>query len=500
VTSAGTATRETVTHALIDLERTVDHVIETNEVPGLSVAVVYRDEVVHLQGAGLRTAGSHDAIDPDTVFQLASLSKSIASTVVAAIVSDSKVTWDSCIADVDPAFQLAEAYPTAHVTIRDLFAHRSGLSGNAGNDLEGLGFTREEILRRLRHLKPASSFRSTYAYSNFGLTEGGVAAAKAAGLSWEDASDVYLYEPLGMASTSSRHSDFVARTNRASLHVPVDGKWTPLAQRNPDAQSPAGGVSSTARDLAQWVRLELANGSYAGKPLIKPDAIGQTHRPLMDRGPHHLTGVPTFYGLGWNLEMRRSGAVWGHAGAFSQGARTVALLVPGEQLGIVVLTNAFPTGVPEGIADTFLASVLGGDTQRDWIADWNKVFESLFGPAIDVAQNAYGHPPADGSPALPLSSYAGTYTNDYLGTVSVIEARGGLMVKLGPGGERAFPLTHFDRDLFVYRPYDEMPNLPVTATFTIGHDRQASTLTLADLNDSGQGVLARVAAEKRSLG
>ena len=165
---AGTATRETVTHALIDLERTVNHVIKTNEVPGLSVAVVYRDEVVYLQGAGLRTAGSHDAVDPDTVFQLASLSKSIASTVVAAIVSDGKVKWDSRIADVDPAFQLAEAYPTAQVTIRDLFAHRSGLSGNAGNDLEGLGFTREEILLRLRHLKPASSFRSTY--SNFGLT------------------------------------------------------------------------------------------------------------------------------------------------------------------------------------------------------------------------------------------------------------------------------------------------------------------------------------------
>jgi hypothetical protein len=203
--------------------------------------------------------------------------------------------------------------------------------------------------------------------------------------------------------------------------------------------------------------------------------------------------VPTFYGLGWNVEFRSSGTVWGHAGAFSQGARTVALLVPAEQIGIVVLTNAFPTGVPEGIADAFLARVLGGDVQRDWLADWNKMFESLFGPAIEEAQKAYGHPPADGSPALPLSSYAGTYTYDYLGTVSVIEAHGGLMLKLGPGGERASPLTHFDRDLFVYRPYDEMPDLPVAATFTIGHDRQASTLTLADLNDNGQGVLARAA-------
>jgi hypothetical protein len=213
----------------------------------------------------------------------------------------------------------------------------------------------------------------------------------------------------------------------------------------------------------------------------------------MDCGPHKLTGVPTFYGLGWTVEMRSSGTVWGHAGAFSQGARTVALLVPAEQLGIVVLTNAFPTGVPEGIADTFLASVLGGDVQRDWIADWSKLFESLFGPAIEEAQKTYGHPPANRSPALPLSSYAGVYANDYLGTVSVAEADGGLVLKLGPGGARSFPLTHFDRDLFVYRPNEEMPDLPVAATFTIGHDRQASTLTLADLNDNGQGVLTRAA-------
>ena len=109
------------------------------------------------------------------------------------------------------------------MTIRDLFAHRSGLSGNAGNDLEALGFTRDEIMRRLRYLKPASGFRSTYAYSNFGITEGGQAAAKAAGLSWEDAAEARPYRRLGMASSSSRHGDFLARANRASLHVRFNG-------------------------------------------------------------------------------------------------------------------------------------------------------------------------------------------------------------------------------------------------------------------------------------
>ena len=488
------ATRETVTSALPDLERLAQHLIATGEVPGLAIAVVFRDEVLYLNGFGVRLAGQPDLADADTAFQLASLSKPLASTVVAAIVSDSKdrITWDTRIADIDPGFRLAEAYPTAHVTIGDLFAHRSGLSGNAGNDLEALGFGRGEILRRLRYLKPASSFRSTYAYSNFGLTQGAVAAAKAAGLSWEDAAEAKLYRRLGMASTSSRHSDFLARNNRASLHVRIDGRWTALARRDPDGQSPAGGASSTARDLAQWMRLELANGKYQGDTVIKEDPIGQTHVPLMERGTHPLSHVPSFYGLGWNVEYRSYGTVWGHAGAFSQGARTSVSLVPSEGLGIIVLTNAFPTGVPEGIADTFLAGILGGETGRNWVADWNEVYASLFGPALEAARAIYNHPPANGSAALALPAYAGTYSNDYLGTVSVAEAGGGLVLAIGPEGARSFTLTHFDRDLFVYCPYDETPDLPVAATFAIGPDQRATHLTLDDLNDHGQGVLARV--------
>jgi CubicO group peptidase (beta-lactamase class C family) len=471
------------------------HLIDADEVPGLSFAIVHRDEVVAVNGFGVRQAGSAERVDADTVFQLASLSKPISSTVVAAIISDSrgKVTWDSRAAELDPGLRLYEPFAAAHVSIRDLFAHRSGLSGNAGNDLEGLGFARDEILYRLRYSKPASSFRSAYAYSNFGLTAGGVAAARGVGLTWEEAAESRLFTKLGMASTSPRHSDFLGHTNRAELHVRFGGTWTALAKRDPDAQSPAGGVSSTPRDLAQWMRLELARGTYGGQLLIDKDAIDQTHLPLMERGGHPLSGVPSFYGLGWNVEYRSYGTVWGHAGAFSQGARTNVGLVPSAELGIVVLTNAFPTGVPDGMTDSFLADVLGGDTERDWVADWNAFYASLFGPAIEAARKTYDHAPPNASPALAPSAYTGTYTNEYLGAASVVERSGVLVLVLGPAGARSWPLKHFHRDLFVYYPYDETPELPVPAAFAIGADRKAHQLTLEDLNDNGQGVLVRSA-------
>ncbi|MGO4830955.1 serine hydrolase, partial [Rhizobiaceae sp. 2RAB30] len=290
-------------------------------------------EDLYLFSRKLAGAGTLDDVLWATVFQIASLSKPISATVVAALVGDGILSWDSKIADIDPAFRLADPYPTSEVTVRDLFAHRSGLPGTAGDDLEGIGYDRAEILHRLRFVSPSSSFRAGYSYSNFGLTEGAVAAARPTGKPWEDVAEERLYRRLGMTSTSSRHADFLKRSNRAALHVEVDRAWAPKVERDPDAQAPAGGVSSTVRDLAQWMRLELAAGAFDGKPVIAADALDQTHVPLMARGANPVNGSTSFYGLGWNVEFGRHGLTWGHAGAFSVGARSLVTLFPKEKLG-----------------------------------------------------------------------------------------------------------------------------------------------------------------------
>jgi CubicO group peptidase (beta-lactamase class C family) len=166
---AQTASSDQVAAALPALDALAQQQVETGAVPGLAIAIVHDDEVVYLKGFGRREAGKPELVDGDTVFQIASLTKPISATVVAALVSDGKLAWDSRIADLDPAFQLYDAYPTAQLTLRDLFSHRSGLPGGAGDELEYIGFGRDEILRRLRLVPPSSSFRAGYSYSNFGL-------------------------------------------------------------------------------------------------------------------------------------------------------------------------------------------------------------------------------------------------------------------------------------------------------------------------------------------
>ena len=485
--------REKVMAAIPKLEALIKEVIAKGEVPGLSIAIVHQDEVVYLNGFGLREMGKPETVDPDTVFQLASLSKPISSTVVAALVSDGLVTWDSRVADLLPSFQLHDPYPTAQVTVRDLFAHRSGLPGDAGNDLEAIGFDRTEILHRLRFVPPSSSFRAGYSYSNMGITAGAVAAAAPSGKAWEAIAAEKLYDPLGMTATSSRHADFVSRTNRAALHIKPDGTWQAKLTRDADAQAPAGGVSSSARDLAQWLRLELGKGKYEGRQLIAEDAIAETHVPLMTRGDNPVTGSASFYGLGWNVEFGRYGLMWGHAGAFSVGARTLVSIYPKSDLGLIILSNAFPTGVPEGIADSFADLVFAGNVTRDWITPWNAAYDALFGPAAAAVRKTYSAPPPDKTPALPAKAYAGHYTNDYAGAADIAEAEGKLTLKLGPKGEHSFALTHFDRDLFLYYPDPEMADVPSAAQFLISPDGTASAVTLDSLNGSGMGTLLRSA-------
>ena len=489
---AQTASSDQVAAALPALDALAQQQVETGAVPGLAIAIVHDDEVVYLKGFGRREAGKPELVDGDTVFQIASLTKPISATVVAALVSDGKLAWDSRIADLDPAFQLYDAYPTAQLTLRDLFSHRSGLPGGAGDELEDIGYGRDEILRRLRLVPPSSSFRAGYSYSNFGLTEGAVAAARPTGKPWESLAEERLFRPLGMASTSARYADFLSRTNRAALHVRADGAWAAKLRRDPDMQSPAGGVSSSARDLAQWMRLELADGVHDGATLIASSALAETHTPLVARGANPVTGGSSFYGLGWNVEFGRHGLSWGHAGAFSVGARSLVTLYPKANLGIVVLTNAFPTGAPEGLADSFADLVFDGKVGKDWVEAWDGVYQGLFGPAVAAAKAAYAAPPAAPTAAMPLAAYAGRYANAYIGEAIVADRDGVLTLSVGPGGARAYALRHFDRDLFLSFPDPETPDKPSAVRFAIGPDGKASAVTLELLNDLGLGTLNRV--------
>ncbi|MGW4562182.1 serine hydrolase [Streptomyces sp. NPDC004561] len=482
-------TPEQVNAAVDRLDGLVRDAMRQTGVPGVAVGVVYRGKVVYEKGFGVRELGRSARVDPGTVFQLASLSKPLSSTVVAGAVGRKVVGWDEPVVAHDPGFALKDPYVTANVTAADLFSHRSGLPDHAGDLLQDLGYQRDYILRHLR-LEPLTPFRASYAYTNYGLTAAGVTVADAAGTSWSRLAADTLFKPLGMDHSSYRRADYDKAADRASAHVEVNGRWKPSTTENADSQAPAGGASSTVGDLTRWMRLQLDNGAFQGRQLIDPAALDRTRVPhSVAMAPLAPAGEPGFYGFGWNVGYDDRGRLrLSHSGGFELGAATAVTLLPGERLGIVVLTNGQPVGVPEAVAAAFFDIAQHGKRTVDWLPFYGKVVRAAV--YTGVSPTNYAKPPARATRAQAADVYTGTYANDYYGPVTVTsDGSGNLSMTLGPR-KMSFPLRHYTGDTFSYRTQGENAVGLSGVTFHTSSGK-ATSVTIEHLDANGLGTFTR---------
>ncbi|MDQ0770301.1 CubicO group peptidase (beta-lactamase class C family) [Pseudarthrobacter defluvii] len=484
--------RAKVDRALARLDDFAGYAMDQTGLPGLAVAVVYQDEVLYSKGFGVREVGKPGKITPDTVFQVASVSKPLASTVTAGVVGQLVIAWTDPVIRYNRDFALNDGYVTENATFADLLSHRSGLQTGAGDLLEDLGFDRDYILAHLNQ-QPLDAFRSSYHYSNFGFTEGGQAAADAMHMEWEDLADRILFRKLGMSSSSYRLGDYEKAADRAILHVPLGNtQWAAKYRRDPDAEAPAGGASSSVRDLAQWLRLQLGNGTYDGNPVIDAAAVHATDVPHSVSGPASSPPARSrFYGLGWNVSYDDEGRVQlGHSGAFNLGAATAVSMLPGEQLAIVALTTGRPQGIPEAINADFVDTAQHGSPTVDWLAFTAAIFRQQ--DEADKPEVDYTKVPSNPTPAGPNASYTGTYDNSYYGPVVVEEEDGRLAMRMGPDTKgTTFALTHFDGDTFSFETIGENANGLAGALFTKAGMGSSEQVTLDFYDRTGLGTFTR---------
>jgi CubicO group peptidase (beta-lactamase class C family) len=479
-----------IDQAIRKLNGLVGVIMRKTGIPGMAVAVVRGGKTVYARGFGVRRAGAPEKVDPDTVFQIASLSKPVGATVVAREVGLHVIAWDTPIVQHLPWFALQDGWVTQHVTIADMYAHRSGLPDHAGDDLEDVGYDRRQVLERLRFL-PLASFRDTYAYTNFGVTAAAEAVATAAKTDWASLSDQAIYQPLGMTETSSRFADFEKRADRAVGHVKSDGVFVPKYQRQPDAQSPAGGVSSSVRDMAHWMAMVLQGGVYDGRAVVAKDALlpAVTAEIVSGHAPS-MTARPNLYGYGFIVGTQPSGmAAIAHSGGFASGVASNVLMIPSAGVGIVTLSNAWPIGAVEALDAEFADLVQFGAVTRDWLHDYGVVTASI---TAAFGSQAGKPPPARPTPAAGLPSYAGVYANAYAGEADIVQRGDGLVLKVGPAGME-FPLRHWDGNEFAYTPTGEnAPDGSVsTVTFTMGPSGQATGMAIEFFAASGRGDFVR---------
>lgn len=471
-------------------------------VPGAAVAVVSNGKVVFEEGYGVRDMSTGEPVDTDTVFQIASLSKPLSSSIVAkAITDDAELSWEDPVVEYLPDFALNDPYVTEHAKIADFFSHRTGIPTGGGDDLEDIGFDADYIMAHMNQI-PLASFRDTYQYSNFGLTVGGEAVAASRRQTWPETAQELLFEPLGMTSTTTVHDEYLAADDRAAMHARTgEGVYEQLFDREADAEAPAGGVASTAGDIAKWMNMVLANGEVDGAEFIDPLVLAKTFSAHSITGgdAHNLVSRTGQYGFGTNVGATVTGRVnINHSGAFGWGAATNATMIPDLNLGIVVLTNGAPSGVPEAIIWEFLDLVQFGEETRPWLEFWPMVFEHFSDPAGDLVDE---EPPADAAAAGAASDYVGTYTSPYFGNFVVTESNGKLTGAMGPEGGYAFQIDPWDGDTMSFVPTGEnaLPGSLSSMVF-VREGEQITGVTLTYFNKfpapgqepNGLGVFTRV--------
>lgn len=490
-----------VAAAVAALPQFIDKALKQTGVPGAGVAVVSNGKVVFEEGHGVRDVNTKKPVDANTVFQIASLSKPLSSSIVAkAITEDPGLSWEDPVVKYLPDFALNDPYVTKHGKIADYFSHRTGIPTGGGDDLEDLGFDVDYIMAHMNQI-PLASFRDTYQYSNFGLTVGGEAVAASRGQTWAQTAHELLFEPLGMTSTTTVHDEYLAAEDRASMHARTGvGKYEQLFDRDADAEAPAGGVASTAGDIAKWMNMVLANGKVDGAEFIDPLVLAKTYSAHSITGGDatNLTSRTSHYGFGTNVGATVTGRVSiSHSGAFGWGSATNATMIPDLNLGIVVLTNGAPSGVPELIVSEFVDLVQFGAETRPWLDLWPGVFAHFSDPAGDLVGKK---PPADAAPAGPAGDYVGTYTSPYFGKFVVTEKNGVLTGALGPEGGYTFKMDPWDGDTLSFVPTGEnaLPGSLSSAVF-VRKDGQISGVTLSYFNKfpgpgqepNGLGVFTR---------
>jgi len=441
-----------------NLDETVERALRTFEVPGAAVLVVKDGQIVTAKGFGVRRLGELAPVTPRTLFGIASNTKAFTAAAMAMLVDEGKVRWDDRVIDHLPEFQMSDPYVTREMRVRDLFTHRSGLGLGAGDLMyfppSDLG--RAEIVRRLRFVPLAHSFRERYDYDNILYIVAGELISRVSGMSWDDFLRTRIFEPLGMRATNTSVRAHGAQAEVAYPHARADGTLVALPLADSDNWGAAAGINSCIEDLSRWVRLQLNRGEWAGKRLFSEARHREMWTPVtwvpVRPGEGALAQVApqwSAYALGWNVSDYRGQRIVHHSGGMA-GIVTRTVLVPVLNLGVVVLTNQESGAALNAIVYTVLDHYFGAEAV-DWIAVLEENRKKREKEAAAKVSEAMARRNPASRPSLPPSSYAGRYRDAWYGDVLVEERDGRLRIRFSHTPWLEGTLEHFHYDTFVAR-------------------------------------------------
>jgi CubicO group peptidase (beta-lactamase class C family) len=462
-------------------------------VPGMAIAIVEDDRVSFAKGFGVKALGKPDRVDADTIFPTGSTGKAVTVAALAVLVDEGKIGWDDRVIDRLPGFQMYDPWVTREMTIRDLLVHRSGLGLGEGDLLfvPRTNLSRAESVRRLRYLKPATSFRSGYAYDNVLYMVAGQLIESVSGETWEKFVADHVLKPAGMLHSTSDEDHRFATVNRAQPHARMNGGLRGagdqelLDEREELGRNaaPAGGLAVSANDMARWLLIQLDGGRIPGGSgrLFSEAAHAQMWRPVVvqpiaERPAALSLTQPSFsaYALGWDVEDYRGTKIIWHGGAVF-GFLTAVALLPDKHIGFSIQINSEDREIVRGLMYELLDHYLGLP-KTDWVARYRAEKQRQVSEALATLK-ARSAQPAGAGPSLPIARYAGTYKDPWYGNIEIAAADGRLRIDFKSTPRMGGVLEHWQYDTFVTR-FDDKTIEPAYVTFSLDADGKVDRVTM----------------------
>ena len=486
-------------------------------VPGMAIAIVENDKVMLAKGFGVKKLGSSDPVDADTIFMTGSTGKAFTVAALGVLVDEGKIGWDDKVIDRLPGFQMYDPWVTREMTIRDLLVHRSGLGLGAGDLLfvPRTNLSRAESVRRLRYIKPATSFRSGYAYDNILYMVAGQLIEDVTGETWEKFTREHVLKPAGMLHSTTDDEGHFSSLDRAQPHARMNGGLRGVGDQSVlnerdnlgSNASPAGGLAVSANDMARWLMIQLDGGALPGSAgrLFSEAAHDQMWKPTVLQPIAQRTGAlaplqPMFstYALGWDVQDYRGHKIVWHGGAVF-GFLTAVVLIPEKHVGFSFEINSEDGTIILGLMYELLDHYLG--LPKD---TWPEKISADRKQRVQEALKAYqtaAATPAKVGPSLPLDRYVGTYSDPWYGNIEVAQSNGGLTIDFKSTPRMGGALAHWQYDSFVTR-FDDKTIEPAYVTFGLNADGKVERITmkavspLADFSYDYQDLLFTPAAPK----
>lgn len=424
------------------------------DVPGLAVAIVYEGKIVHEKGYGTREVGKKAPVDEHSLFAIASNTKAFIATALTMLVDEGKVNWDDKVIEHVPQFALYDPYASQTVTVRDLLCHRVGLGTFSGDVIwYKSDYTAAEVVEHIRYVPQAYPLRAGYGYSNLMFITAGEVIKAVSGLSWADYIQTHLLDPVGMTRTQTSIGPLARMDNVASPHKPVDGVNQAIPYAPWYNSGAAGGIISSVHDMGLWMQMHLNEGVSREQDTLFREAgqrqMWHPHNNLyVSPGYQRLYPSTNFrgYGLGWSLNDYLGYKVVAHGGGYD-GMYSRVMMVPGAELGIVVLTNSMK-GISTYLTNYITDQFLGNPEPKDWSKlgiQSERNFDQYKANREAERLNARVK---NTQPTYEPSRYSGTYHADIYGDIRIVEKDGQLRMEIPHAPALNANLVHWHYDTY----------------------------------------------------